>query len=188
MLLLPVQPCDPGTGTGGADGASGSSPARMVMMAHLTNARMAASGRYRTWMESLGSGINHLMCSLMPGDTQAVTLRRATMLQAKLNSIHPTLFPLLHPTTPPPPPSDLKDHHWQAVDGVEAAAAGSTAPLPQVVAGRSGLKLTLTPIKAQGLDVTEVGAQGVDVEAVKVRMGMWAWLLLAHHRRWTVGN
>lgn len=156
--------------------ADASTTGRLAVIAHLTPPRVSATPRYHAFMRGLGGSTKHLLCALQPGASQVVTLRRATMLQAKLHCLHPTLFPLLHHTTPPTPllaidptnngaaacgtepgvSQEAEDTGMMVVEDpppgpADAAPAGNpaTTPMPQVLAARSGLKLHLAPIKSQ---------------------------------------
>jgi hypothetical protein len=81
-----------GDGGGGAEsnGASKSSPPAsthqpghkgLVLLAHLSPPSMLLSPSYQAWMQGLGPGVSHLLCSLTG---QATTLRSATALQVRV--------------------------------------------------------------------------------------------------------
>lgn len=112
----------------------------------------------------------------------------ASHTQAKLNCLHPSLFPVLQP----PNLGEGAEGELSALAAEPSAAAASTAAaaaapstehsgaaagaagvaaggpkVPHLMRGLSGLKLNLTPIKSQGVDETEVGARDVDVAQVQ---------------------
>eukprot|EP00798_Chlamydomonas_sp_ICE-L_P013437 gene13437-19293_t len=78
-----------------SEGVAGGPPPtpRVRIMAHFTPSHVACSSEYQAWVASLGPGWRHLLLS--SGSGQLTAQQRATALQAKLNCLHPTLFPPL---------------------------------------------------------------------------------------------
>lgn len=69
---------------------------------HLTPKAVADDPRYRAWMESCGSGTQHIMANVVAPGKGAAMMRSSAAIHAKLNLMAPTLFPLALDSSPQP--------------------------------------------------------------------------------------
>ena len=122
-----------------------------VCVVHLTPREVVDTPEYKAWMRSFGSKATHLMAGLVVG---ATVMESAARLQATLNSIDGTVFPL-HCTS-------------SSALGLHDGPGGVLPPgLPaNAVPGRNLHKFHLRPAARIGLDESEASG-GVDLDKVR---------------------
>ena len=124
-------------------------PLRAVAcVVHLTPGPVARKPEYVRWVAGFGDGMVHLLAA-EPAGRGAPVMRASATLQAKLNVLAPTFFPL---------------------QPAEAVATGGGDTLPHgCVAGTNMLRFQLRPLAKRGLDRQDVAAP-LDVDEVQLQL------------------
>ena len=122
----------------------------VACVVHMTPGPIARNPEYVSWMSGFGGDVTHVLAA-EPAAPGAPVMRASATLQAKLNALAPTFFPL------------------QSAEAV-TAASGSSADLPPgCVAGANMLRFQLRPLAKRGLDSEDVSVP-LDVGEVQLQL------------------
>ncbi|KAL6768056.1 hypothetical protein ACKKBF_B37600 [Auxenochlorella protothecoides x Auxenochlorella symbiontica] len=129
----------------------GNKASKVACIVHLTPAGVLALPEYQAWAARFDPGASHILASAAGKAGQPV-MRAAAGVQAKLNALDATVFPLQQSLLPS-----------------DGAGSERAIPLPGGVAGDNLLRFNLRPVAKRGLDSSEV-PEALSAEAVRAEL------------------
>jgi hypothetical protein len=160
---------------GDGEAAAAAARARLVAVVHFAPPEVCSSPEYREFTAGFGPGARHIMA--WGAGEGSVVCRSAATLQAKLNLLEPSVFPLGALAAEAAAGANGADAQQRPREEGRVAAAAAGEPPPDATLVRNAqnlLRLTMTPSKMRGF----VGAELPPLALAEQRAG----LMRAHPR------